>query len=1491
MEELSNWLKANQLEKYQEILIENDINDLELLSELTEDDIKELGFSLGDRKRFIIGIKDLASNSSQLPQEDIDLIASLPYVIAYPLQQTLLEKYPPQRINLFRDTFLNYLKYLGLLSASEFFTSDIKDKGMVLLFQQNLIETAFGKWNHYIRESLKFLKEHNHTFFCPELATYYELVETGNKSKKYKGEIEYEDGNGDTQIIVQSSITSIGMLINFRNRYLGHGLTLDAKKAEELWQEYFPIFRYLLEQLRFAKDYPMLKREDGINYLLHSAEITSVNSNSVSDSSIWIQNKAGKAMNILPFFIVPGEVSLAKEDKEQMLTYESYTGKTIKFFSPEGTEKQTSGKLLEKLNLLLRDKQKEVPFSPQQFTKEAFLNRIAEENKLLLETLIREKKIIPGVYQHREDIEIKLREWIGARANIFFIAAEAGSGKTNLLAEIQKQYAERDLPSLLIRATRMEKQSLVAQIAYLLNIDLEQGIESYASLAGTQAEPTFILIDGLNESNHAEAIWHEILSLSTIFEPGSVKFVVTNRANTKSDLERYLVSDKEQELLYGENKDNEKGLVAYAYWLTALDMKEMKGAWENYVAKDKARFKPQFSFDAIAEFDRGIYNQINNPLILRLFLEIYNGKPLPKKGNKHLHIWSDWLHTFSEAEQTFFSLLAEAVWEKGENELLLDDVLNHEILKPYFTSDVNKAPYQRLKNFGWISSYTKDLNSYVGFTVEGSLLYLLGVKLQNQTPKIDLEYVQRILQNNNKLQTAVIEAFLGEEALEGNLDLVSELIDAKGQDISIAITPLLLFLKTFGVKATIDKVLANPTENDWKTLLKLDEQLDDLQLHVLRKEVLTELMPKNVLNTEDSALLGLKAIEIFDKSEAVFYFQKINSQVNLFNENTKFLDLLGDYEFKFSNYDEALDFYEKCLIIRIKKFGSKHPDVAISYRKIGFTRKYKGEYDKVIECLKKCIDIQLINLGSKHPDLAISYRITGLAWSEKGDHDMAIELLEKCIDIQLITLGSMHSDLATSYNDIGTIWDNKGEYDKALEFHQNCLNIYIKTYGLEHSEVATSFHNIGVTWSNKGEHDKALDCFNKSLSVFIKTFGSEHPNVAISYISIGEFWSKKGDYDKAFEYYEKSLAIQLKTNGSNHPAVAIAYRHIGNVWRDKGEYDKALEYYEKCLKIELITLGDEHPDVAFSYNIIGFIWKTKGEYDKAIEYSEKSLAIKLKTLGSEHANLAIFYKNIGFLWDSKGEYDKAFKYYEKCLDIELKTFDGENTDIANSYGSIASVLGNKGEYNKALEYFEKSLAIRLKTIDAEDSHLAYLYNNIGVIYINKADYDKALEYYEKSLAIRLKILGDEHPDVSNLLNNIGLIWYRKGEYDKALEYYEKSLAIKLKILGGEHSDVATSYFDIGTINKTLNKLDLAIENYQNGFSIQQKGGFPFKIAQCYEELHEKEKALDYFIQCAEIRKEDPGVGIENEATQEAIENAKRLAKELNKENELPKWMK
>ncbi len=1106
-----------------------------------------------------------------LSHEDLVLIASLPYLIAYPLQQTLLEKHPWTKINLFKDTFLNYLKYLGLLSASEFFNSDIKDKGMVLLFQQNLIETAFGKWNHYIRETLKFLKEQNHTFFCPELATYFELVETGSKSKKYKGEIEFIDANGDIQLKNQVA-TSIGMLINFRNRYLGHGLTLDSNKSEELWKEYFPMFRYLLEQLSFTKDYPMLKREIGINYLLHSAEITSIDSNSVSSSSIWIQNKKGESFDILPFFIVPGEVSLEKEDKEQMLTYESYTGKTIKFFSPEGTEKQTSGKLLEKLNLLLRDKQKEVPFTPEEFTKEEFLNRITDENKLLLETLINEKKIIPGVYQHREEMEINLREWIGARANIFFIAAEAGSGKTNLLAEMQKQYAERELSSLFIRAGRMEKQSLKEQIAYLLNIDLGQGLQNYSSLAGTQAEPTFILIDGLNEANHSEAIWQEILSLSVIFETGSLKFVVTNRANTKADLDRYLVSDKDQELLYGENKNNEKGLGAYSYWLTALDMKEMKGAWKNYVAKDKARFKPQFTFDAIAEFDRGIYNQINNPLILRLFLEIYNGKALPKKGNKHLHIWSDWFKTFSEAEQTFFTLLANAVWQKGENELLLDDLLNNNVLKPYFTSDIINTPYARLKNMGWISCYTRDLNSYVGFTVEGSLLYLLGVKLQNQTANINLEYIQNILKTNNKLHIASIEAFLGEEALIGNLELVSELIDIEKQDISICLTPLVLFLKTYGVKTTIKKVLENPTERDWEALLKLDEQLEDLQLHVLRIEFLSVVSTFNLLKYKDSLLLGFKFLKFLNNEESVNYFSEIDLS-NPFFELPELLEILGNYYTKIGKYDNALSNYTKCLNLLLDNIEINKVNIAKNYKNISRTYRLNGDLKSSFLFLDKCLKLEFEIYNQENLAIASTYLNFGLLWSTRDNLDLALDFYNKSLIIREKKLGENHKFVATILNNIAVIFDKKGDVKEALNYINRSLNINLKYHKNDDYELATTYNNLGDGYSQLGIFKDSIINLEKSLKIRIKHLGINHPDVAQSYYNIGKCYFRNNDYEKAIDYYEKALKIQQERYSKYHINIGRTYHRLAEVNEIIGQYSDSLNYYLKSAEIRNDIFG------------------------------------------------------------------------------------------------------------------------------------------------------------------------------------------------------------------------------------------------------------------------------------------------------------------------------
>jgi tetratricopeptide (TPR) repeat protein len=1130
--------------------------------------------------------------------EDQKLIEKLPYLIAYPLQQTLWEEHAWTRLNLFKDTFLNYLKYLGLLSASEFFHCEIKDKGMVQLFQQNLIETAFGKWNHYIRGAHKFFKENNVNLFCNELVQYYEIIETGNKSKKYKAEIEFIDANGYIQYKKQET-TGIGMLVNFRNRYLGHGLTLDSKKSEELWNQYFPIFRNLLELLNFPADYRMHKRERGVKYLLHSAEIKPVEGDFPAKSNIWIQNKVGEVLEILPFFITPGEVSLADEDIEQMLTYESYTGRTIVFFSPEGTEKQTSGQLLEKLNLLIRDKQKEIPFSPENFTRDEFLNRIAIENKILLEILVNEKKIIPGIYQNREEMESKLRQWIGAQASIFFIAADAGSGKTNLLVEIQKQYAAECLPCILIRAGRMEKQSLKQQLAYILNVDSTYSLENYSSMAGTQAAPTLILIDGLNEANNSNEIWMEVLWMCTLFEKGSLKFVVTCRANTKDDIDSYKVSRHEQQFLYGDNTLNLTGLSPYANWLAPLDMSEIKGAWDRYAARDKSRFKPQFTFDSIATFDRDIYNQINNPLVLRLFLEIYNGKTLPQKGGEHLNIWGDWLKTFSIEEQHFFKLLAEAAWNKGENELLLDELIKDNELKPFLTSEITNTPYMRLKNIGWISSYTKDVDSFVSFTVEASLLHLIGKKLQEQVPQFSLKEVQAILQKENKFQKAALEVFLGEEALSGNLDLVSAIIDAEELEVAICTNALRLFLIKFGVETALNEILGNPTERDWEALNCLINQLEELQLQQIRKELLIALLPINKLETKNQLRVGTEACGILDKLDSELYMLKIEAAIKkLALDDCELLFALGTLNQKNAEFCKAIDYFNKSLAIRLRVHGENHPATAMCYN----------------------------NLGS--------------VWVDKGEYGVAIEYYNKSLSIHVAALGEQHNDTAVCYNNLGYAWDCNEEYGKAIEYYERSLAIELKLLGEQHSAIGITYNNLGVSWHQKGDYNKAIKYLEKSLAIQSKVLGEEHLATANCYNNLGFLYDKNDQYDKAIKYHEKSLAIFLKAHGEQHPATGKSYKNLGSVWGHKGDYDKAIEYFQKSLSIKIkYNQNSELESVSFN---LGEAYKNNKQYKEAIDYLSKAYGIQ------KDDNCAFL---IGESYEIIGVLDKACDYFIECAEM------------------------------------------------------------------------------------------------------------------------------------------------------------------------------------------------------------------------------------------------
>jgi hypothetical protein len=578
-----------------------------------------------------LSVDDFQSDSSRITnhikwdETDSKIIETYPYFLAHPYKRALQEEDNFKRLHLLKEVFLNYLKYLGLLTASEYFNCDLKIGDINRAFKNFLYRPQFGHWNAFMRSAIQALNEHEHKWFVKELPGYYNEVET----------VPYAL-NGET---------SIGKLIHFRNHYLGHSTVPSEQKCISIWQENFNIMKELLVKLDFCKNYTIVSSDKTVSWRLMGDEITQVNLHQKLKSIVAMLNSDNQELSIVPFFILPGEYFIKEiSERAKLMVYEQNTGSRIVFFSPESVHGETNNeKVLEQLNLMIREKEKQEPVALKDLNESSWKAKLKENNEATIQSLWSEKKVIKGIYQERQDAEVALRSWIGARASLFFLAAEAGSGKTNLLVEMNRQYIERGLDTILLRGNRFRTPDIWKELCYRLNLKSDSSFEEAGFVKYEQENPLMILIDGANENSNSKALFNSIIQFLDKHKGGHIKIVLSWRVNTKSELPN--ADEKYESIIYSDGKDTnrEESIIARScHWLKPLNKVEVEGTWNKYVSdkQDKMRRKPNFTYEELTYHDRSLSDQLDNPLLLRLFLELNNGKGLPKSRGGFISIWS-----------------------------------------------------------------------------------------------------------------------------------------------------------------------------------------------------------------------------------------------------------------------------------------------------------------------------------------------------------------------------------------------------------------------------------------------------------------------------------------------------------------------------------------------------------------------------------------------------------------------------------------------------------------------------------------------------------------------------------------------------------------------------------------------------------------------------------------------------------------------------------
>lgn len=1282
-----------------------------------------------------------------------EVVNTYPYVIAYPYKRMLDEPTGRQQLELLAFTFVNALKYVGLITASEYFNATIRSPKLNELFRDNLYRPSFGNWNHFIREAIKELTHLNHSWIFPEVMAAYENIETGKKAKKYKTKFAFtnEDGLMDWR---DAMGTAIGTLINFRNRYLGHGVPLQTDMYGELYRQHLPILEELLNGMGVVAKIPMYKSDRFHSYLLTGLQVKEMHGLKVGKGTqygdVWLQEN-NRVLPLLPFFMLPGAFA-EMQGKGELFVYDQNTSSRLVFYSPEGVEAETAGEVLQRLNILLLDKEKHPALTTDTLSKEAIQEQANINNAKVLHGLIREKKVIEGVYQNRQDAEVALKSWIGANRGLLVIASQAGSGKTNLLNYMVQAYQERSVTTLLLRATRLVSTHFETMVKQALNIAEELPFSNVYDCY-TQADPLMVLLDGLNEHPQALQLFNSLVEFLQEYAGGKIKVVVSWRADSVEELP--VIAQAAAVLYEAEKHEKQTNPIAQnALVLKPLNKQELKAAWDFYVAYPAKLYKPNFTLEELTLQDRLLSDQLANPLLLRMFLELFNKKSLKQKGEGFTDIWELWWKSIAANERQAAFLKEFALLVLNTNGLQVDlDVLHdHPVLGAEVRNIQVDSAFEQLVNKGVLTTYFKDGELMVGFTMEAALHYTLSRELVFK--QSDVAALMELLQGNNKWEEP-IKYYLLHLVNTNQLDIVFRIIDEVTVAAEVVVPALAQMLATKEVEVVIAGLAKSLTDRDLQLLVKAIERMEKAQQKIRLKEIIPAIF-EWAQGVENNALLLLTCfdyLEVEGREKVMESLADISKEIN----SKEGADLLSEYARVLKDigkYNEALVLRKKILDWKLKNTPDNWNAIAGSYSNIGSLYNLQGEFVKALDCHEKSLELKRKKYGQEYITLATSYNNIGVVYVEQGEYVKSLEYYEKALLIRKKFYGEEHPAVAASYNNIGFVYDSIGEYAKALEYYEKALLIAKKFYGVENPTVANSYCNIGSVYDSLGYYAKALEYYEKALLIEKKFYGEEHPNVATSYNNIGCLYASKGEFENALKFCEKSLLIFKKNYGEEHPAIAKSYNNIGGVYDSLGDYAKALEYYEKDLAISIKFYREEHPNVATSYNNIGGVYYSKGEYDLTFQYYEKGLLIFKKIYGEEHPDVATSYSNIGVIYKTKGEYPKALEYYEKALLIRKKFYGEEHPDVATSYGTIGVVYDSLGEYTKALEYYEIALLIRKKFYGEEHPDVALSYYNLGNVYNKMANIETAKQYFDKCLQIRLKFLGEEHEDTKTVIDEL-----------------------------------------------------------------------------------------------------------------------------------------
>jgi adenylate cyclase len=183
----------------------------------------------------------------------------------------------------------------------------------------------------------------------------------------------------------------------------------------------------------------------------------------------------------------------------------------------------------------------------------------------------------------------------------------------------------------------------------------------------------------------------------------------------------------------------------------------------------------------------------------------------------------------------------------------------------------------------------------------------------------------------------------------------------------------------------------------------------------------------------------------------------------------------------------------------------------------------------------------------------------GLVAVNQGDNAAAQSLYEESLSLRR-EMGDKQG-IAASLGNLGVVVDNMGNYAAARALYEESLNLY-REMGAK-SSIAVLLNNLGVVTKNQGDYIAARGLQEESLR--LRREMGDKWGIAMSLNNLGIVAMSQGGYATAWALFEESLNLSREIG--DKLGVTISLDNMGNVSLAQGDNAVARALLEECLAL------------------------------------------------------------------------------------------------------------------------------------------------------------------------------------------------------------------------------------------------------------------------------------------------------------------------------------